>query len=74
MFEIINNLSFKKETCDGIADYHIKLNTDAQENYQSYGIETCSNQYHIVSRGKGEAILTKEQTEKMKEIINKYFK
>lgn len=74
MFEIINNLTFTKETCDGIADYYIKLNTDAKENYQSYGIEIYSNQYHIVSRDKGEAILTKEQMEKIKEIINKYFK
>lgn len=74
MFEIINNLTFTKETCDGIADYYIKLNTDAKENYQSYGIEVYSNQYHIVSRDKGEAILTQEQTGKMKEIINKYYK
>ena len=39
---------------------------------EKYGIETYNN-YHITSSSKGEAKLTDEQTNIIKEIISKYF-
>lgn len=74
MFEIINSLNFTKETCDGIPNYCIKINSREKENYKNYGIEVYSNAYHITSVQKGEAIVPKEQAEKLSKILNKYYK
>lgn len=74
MFEIINSLNFTKETCDGFPNYCIKINSREKENYKTYGIEVYSNAYHITLAEKGEAIVAKEQAEKLSKILEKYFK
>ncbi len=71
IFNIIDNLTFSKETCDGLSTYFIKYNSEEKESFVTYGIEVYENEYHITSNGKGEAILSSEQKEKLNEIINK---
>ena len=71
IFNIIDNLTFINETCDGIPTYFIKYNSEEKENFISYGVEVFNNEYHITSNEKGEAILSSEQTEKLNEIIKK---
>lgn len=71
IFNIIDNLTFSKETCDGIPKYFMKYNSEEKENFISYGIEVFEKEYHITSNDKGEAILSKEQKEKLDEIIKK---
>ena len=67
IIRIINSLEFSKETCDGLNSYILTINGN-----EKYGIETYNN-YHITSSSKGEAKLTDEQTNIIKEIISKYF-
>lgn len=74
MFEIINSLNFTKETCDGIPNYCIKINSREKQNYKTYEIEVYSNRYHITLAEKGEAIVPKEQAQKLSKILEKYFK
>lgn len=69
IFNIIDNLTFVNETCDGIPTYFIRYNSEEKENFICYGIEVFDSEYHITSNKKGEAILSSEQTEKLKEII-----
>ena len=71
IFNIIDNLTFVNETCDGIPTYIISYNSNEKENFISYGIEVFNSEYHITSNEKGEAILSSEQTEKLNEIIKK---
>ena len=71
IFNIIDNLTFVNETCDGIQTYIISYNSNEKENFISYGIEVFNSEYHITSNEKGEAILSSEQTEKLNEIIKK---
>lgn len=71
VFDIIDNLTFVNETCDGIPTYIINYNSNEKENFISYGIEVFNSEYHITSNEKGEAILSSEQTEKLNEIIKK---
>ena len=71
VFNIIDNLTFIKETCDGIPTYFIRYNSEEKENFISYGIEVLDNKYHITSNEKGEAILSGEQTKELNEIIKK---
>lgn len=73
IFNIIDNLQFSKETCDGIPDYFIKYNSEDKEGFIYYGIEIYANRYHITAGEKGEAILTSEQGEKISKILSKYF-
>ena len=68
IIQIINNLEFSEETCDGLDSYELIINGN-----EKYGIETYNN-YHITSsKLKGEAKLTNEQTNILKQIIDKYF-
>lgn len=67
IIQIINSLEFSKETCDGLNSYILTINEN-----EKYGIEAYNN-YHITSSSKGEAKLTDEQTNIIKEIISKYF-
>lgn len=71
IFSIIDNLTFSKETCDGLPTYFIIYNSEEKENFISYGIETFEKEYHITSNDRGEAILSNEQKEKLDEIIKK---
>jgi len=71
VFNIIDNLTFINETCDGIPTYFIRYNSEEKENFISYGIEVFDNKYHITSNEKGEAILSGEQTKELNEIIKK---
>lgn len=73
MCQILNNLDFKKETCDGFYDYSVILYNKKDEVYKNYGIETYTNCYHITSKEKGEAELNFEQSKTLSNLINKYF-
>ncbi len=66
---LINNLTFSdpNETCDGISNYIIKYNNEDI----TYGIEVYDDVIHIVKAGGGEAVLSNEQSEMVKNIINK---
>ena len=71
--KIIDNLTFSKETCDGIPTYFIKYNSKEKEGFLTYGIEKFENEYHITSDEKGEAILSNEQQKQLDKIINKMY-
>ena len=71
IFNIIDNLTFENETCDGLSTYYIKYNSDEEDGFVTYGIEIFDNEYHITSAGNGEAILSNEQKEQLDEIIDK---
>ena len=73
IFGIIDSLTFSKETCDGFPTYYINYNSEEKENFVTYGIEIFENEYHITSNGKGEAILSSEQKEKLNKIIEKLY-
>lgn len=73
IFSIIDNLTFSKETCDGIPTYFIKYNSKEKEGFLAYGIEKFENEYHITSDEKGEAILSNEQQKQLDKIINKMY-
>ena len=73
IFSIIDNLTFSKETCDGIPTYFIKYNSKEKEGFLTYGIEKFENEYHITSDEKGEAILSNEQQKQLDKIINKMY-
>ena len=49
IFNIIDNLTFSKETCAGLSNYIIRYNTEEKEGFVVYGIETYTR-YHITSR------------------------
>lgn len=74
IFDIIGNLKFSKETCDGLPSFYIKYNSKEKDGFITYGLETFNNEYHITSAEKGEAVLTQEQRDRLDKIINKYFK
>ena len=71
IFNIIDNLTFVNETCDGIPTYFIRYNSEEKENFISYGIEIYEYEYHITLNGKGEAILSSEQRKELDKIIKK---
>ena len=71
IFNIIENVTFINETCDGIPTYFIRYNSEEKENFICYGIEIFDSECHITSNVKGEAILSSEQTEKLNKIIEK---
>ena len=73
IFEIIHNANFTKETCDGLPSYYIKYNSENEEGFVSYGLEVYSNEYHITSKDKGEAILSDSQKQQLENIINQNF-
>lgn len=73
IFNIIDNLQFSKETCDGLPSYYIKYNSEEKDAFRTYGLETFNSEYHITSSEKGEAILSQEQRDKLDKILNKYF-
>lgn len=74
IFDIIDNLKFKQETCDGLPSYYIKYNSEEKDNFVTYGLEIFYSQYHITSSEKGEAILSQEQKEKIDKILLKFNK
>ena len=71
IFNIIDNLTFSNETCDGLPTYYIKYNSEEEDSFVTYGIEIFDDEYHITSAGNGEAILSNEQKEQLDEIIDK---
>ena len=71
IFNIIDNLTFSNETCDGLPTYYIKYNSEEEDSFVTYGIEIFYDEYHITSAGNGEAILSNEQKEQLDEIIDK---
>ena len=73
IFNIIDNLKFTKETCDGLPSYYIKYNSENQDGFVSYGVEAYDNEFHITSNEKGEAILTADQKEQLENIIKNNF-
>ena len=70
IFNIIDNLTFSKETCAGLSNYIIRYNSEEKEGFVVYGIETYDKEYHIRGNG-GEAILSDEQREQLDKIISK---
>lgn len=66
---ILYKLRFTKETCDGLNDYIITL-----DNGEIYGVEVYEDICHITAGERGEAILTKEQSEYIIKLIEKYKK
>lgn len=73
IFNIIDNLKFTKETCDGLPSYYIKYNSENQDGFVIYGVEAYDNEFHITSNEKGEAILTADQKEQLENIIKNNF-
>lgn len=73
ILNIIDNLTYTKETCDGLPKYYIKYDTDNEKGVLTYGIEEFRNGYHITFFDKGEAVLSENQNEELRKIINKYF-
>ena len=73
IFNIIDNLKFTKETCDGLPSYYIKYNSENQDGFVIYGVEVYDNEFHITSSEKGEAILSVSQKEQLENIINQNF-
>ena len=73
IFNIIDNLKFTKETCDGLPSYYIKYNSENQDGFVIYGVEAYDNEFHITSNEKGEAILSDSQKEQLENIINQNF-
>ena len=73
IFNIIDNLIYTKETCDGLPKYYIKYNIDNKKENLIYGIEEYDNGYHITFLDKGEARLSEVQNKELRKIINKYF-
>ena len=71
IFNIIDNLTFSNETCDGLPTYYIKYNSEEEDGFVTYGIEIFDDEYHITSASNGEAILSNEQKEQLDEIIDK---
>lgn len=73
LYQIIQFLEFKKETCDGLSNYYISLNSEIENNLEQYGLETYESSYHITAKNQGEAILSNDQRDIVKKIISKYF-
>lgn len=73
IFNIIDNLKFTKETCDGLPSYYIKYNSENQDGFVIYGVEVYDNEFHITSSEKGEAILSDSQKEQLENIISQNF-
>ena len=71
IFNIIDNLTFSNETCDGLPTYYIKYNSEEEDGFVIYGIEIFDDEYHVTSASNGEAILSNEQKEQLDEIIDK---
>ena len=71
IFNIIDNLTFSNETCDGLPTYYIKYNSEEEDGFVTYGIEIFDDEYHVTSASNGEAILSNEQKEHLDEIIDK---
>lgn len=72
ILNVIDNLQFTAETCDGIPSYYIKFNSEEKESFLIYGLEIYENEYHITNSNKGEAILNQEQKGQIDNILNKY--
>lgn len=64
--DMLYNLKFSENTCDGINAYNIIL-----DNGKKYGLEIYDDTCHITVGGRGEAILSKEQSNLIKNIIEK---
>lgn len=67
ILNIIDNLEYKQETCDGLASYNITYNN------LTYGLEIYDKEYHIRAGEKGEAVLSLEDKNYFKFLIEKYF-
>lgn len=72
LFNIIDHLNFKKETCDGVPYYYFKYNSEDENAFVTYGLEMFDNVYHITNSEKGEAVLSPEQVVKIRQIQEKY--
>lgn len=72
VMNILQNLYFTEETCDGIPEYLIRINIKDSENSETFSIERYSNEVHILSNS-DEAVLTEEQSNEIKRIIGEYF-
>mgnify|MGYP001861189719 FL=1 len=64
--DMIYNADFSEETCDGVSIYSINF-----ENGENYGLEIFDENCHI-TYGNTEAVLTKEDSQRLKEILDKY--
>ena len=73
IFNIMHNITFKEETCDGLPSYYIKYNSNSEKAFITYGVEIYENEYHITS-DKGEAILSSEQMKQFDEILDNHRK
>ena len=73
IFNIIDNLTFSTETCNGFPTYFIRYNSEEENGFVTYGIEIFDDEYHITSQGNGEAILSGGQKEKLDKLIDKLY-
>lgn len=64
---MLKNLDYQKETCDGISSYNITYDNII------YGLEVFNSAYHITLAGKGESVLAKKNKEFFDILIKKYF-
>ena len=72
VMNIIQDLYFTDETCDGIPDYAIKINTQDTESLNMFSVEIYDKEVHLLKDSE-EAVLTEEQSSELKTIIEKYF-
>ena len=73
MLNILSSISFSPESCLGLPDYYVEINTKEKENAYTYSLEMYDNNYHITLEKIGEAILSSAQRNEIDKIINKYF-
>lgn len=67
ILNILDNLEYKHETCDGLATYNISYNN------LTYGLEIYDKEYHIRAGEKGEAVLSEEDKNYFKFLLEHYF-
>ena len=70
IFNIINNLTFSNQVCDGISSYVISCDSDEKEKVLNYSVEVYDKEIHICGHG-CEARLSDEPKEQLDKIINK---
>lgn len=70
LYTLVANMKCRNYTCDGISDYHFKLDNN------NYGIEVYNNEIHIIpydyNIDDNEAIITSNNFIKLKQILDRY--
>ena len=68
IYNLVENLQYRNYTCDGLSNYYFSIDNI------SYGIEVYEDEIHILPYGKPqhEAVVTGENCEALKQILDKY--